>query len=189
MQTEVTNAQYEQCYRQDGCTKPNNDWWEDPANAEHPVVNINWEEATEYAEWVGGRLPTEAEWEKACRWEAEEQQARIYPWGDQAPNAARLNYSFEVGETTEVGQYAAGANQLFDMAGNVYEWTADWYAGDYYITSPDEDPTGPEIGDFRVLRGGSFLYYRGDVRCAYRNGSVPLARGGPIGFRVVSPDR
>lgn len=187
MQTEVTNAQYEQCYQQDGCTKPGNDRWNDPAYAKHPVVSINWEQATEYAEWVGGRLPTEAEWEKACRWEAEEQQARIYPWGDQIPSPERLNFFSDIGDTTEVGQYAAGANQLFDMAGNTWEWTADWYVGDYYRTSPDEDPPGPESGTRRVLRGGSFFNGYFNVRCAYRSDLEPTNRLNGVGFRVVSP--
>src|SRR3712207_502211 len=87
-----------------------------------PVVGVTWHQARTYAEWVGGRLPSEAEWEKACRWDAGEQVARLYPWGDDAPDPERLNYyESRFGAPTEVGRYPAGANGLYDMAGNVWE--------------------------------------------------------------------
>ena len=81
MRTEVTNAQYAKCVEAGACSEPNNTRWNDPAYAEHPVTNVNWEQANAYAKWAGGRLPTEAEWEKACRGT----DGRIYPWGDEPP--------------------------------------------------------------------------------------------------------
>ena len=97
-----------------------------------------------YAAWVGGRLPTEAEWERACRGT----DSRIYPWGDDPATAERGKFNNNVGYTREVGAYPPGANGLYDMAGNVWEWTADWYAGDYYASSPPANPLGrpPAMG-------------------------------------------
>jgi serine/threonine-protein kinase len=184
MQTEVTNTQYRRCVEAGSCTKPSNDRWNDAAYAEHPVTHVDWDQASDYATWAGGRLPTEAEWEKACRGT----DGRIYPWGDQAPSDQLLNYRSNVGATTPVRSYPAGANGLYDMAGNVWEWTADWYDEAYYAQSPAANPEGPESGERRTMRGGAWPRSGDDVRCADRFGYSPDFRGYGVGFRVVRPE-
>jgi formylglycine-generating enzyme required for sulfatase activity len=189
MQTEVTNAQYKRCVEAGPCTEPATDpiepgknRWNDTTYAEHPVTYVTWYQASAYAEWVGGRLPTEAEWEKGCRGT----DARLYSWGDQAPDAQRLNYNSNVGDTTPVRSYPPGANGLYDIVGNVWEWTADWYDETYYAQSPTANPEGPERGGFRTFRGGSW-HTGGNVRCAIRNRNYPVYGFNRVGFRVVSP--
>ena len=179
MQTEVTNAHYQRCVEASRCIASNNSRWNEGQYAKHPVVNVTWRQANTYAEWVGGRLPTEAEWEKACRGT----DTRIYPWGNEAPDENRLNYKSNVGTTTEVGSYLPGAYGLCDMAGNVWEWTSSKYQGyPYDPTDGREDPAG---ADNRTLRGGSWDLIDGYVRCAYRFDYYPGSISGTNGFRVV----
>ena len=171
--TEVTNEQYERCVVAGACQPPDNSFWDKPRSARLPVTYVDWNQASAYAAWVGGRLPTEAEWEYACRGG----DGRIYPWGDEPPATERLNYNYEIGGTTEVGTYPPGANDLYDMAGNVYEWTADWYSEDYYKNSPERNPVGPDEGVSRTLRGGAWVYFDYYVRCAHRNPPDPDTQG------------
>ena len=187
MQTEVTNEQYEKCVTADVCSPPfNPDWGADDfwANYDtHPVTEVTWEQAATYAEWAGGRLPTEAEWEKAARGT----DGRRYPWGNTTPSEQRLNYNDNVGDTQPVGSYPDGASPYgaLDMAGNVWEWVADWYGEEYYATSPRENPTGPAQGERRVLRGGAYdspLYH---VGVYFREGASVTDRWDRYGFRVV----
>jgi formylglycine-generating enzyme required for sulfatase activity len=182
-QTEVTNAQYAACVSADACTEPSNSRWDNPNYADRPVVDVDWFQANEYAQWVGGVLPTEAQWEKACRGT----EAFTYPWGNDNPTSRLLNYDYNVNTTTPVGSYLDGASPYgaLDMAGNVWEWTADWYDSDYYRSSPDANPTGPSDGADRVLRGGAFYEVEGGVRCAYRVWYHPYDWYYGIGFRVV----
>ena len=184
LRTEVTNAQYKRCVEAKGCEQPNNGRWDKAQFAKQPVFDVNWQQARDYARWVGGRLPTEAEWEKACRGP----DSRIYPWGNEAPTVERLNYSRSgLSTSTDVGSYAPGANGLYDMAGNVFEWTSSLAkAYPYEATDGREDP---KIWGYRMLRGGSFNSYLGTpvVRCAARNFSGPVGRTYGTGFRVVSP--
>ena len=184
-QTEVTNAQYARCVEANICTPANNTRWNDPAYADHPVANVDWEQANQYAAWAGGRLSTEAEWEKAARGTDQ----RSYPWGDQVADQQRLNYNFVHGDTTPVGQYADGASfyGVLDMAGNVEEWVADWYAADYYASSPGQNPPGPAAGSQRVVRGGSFNSNGFDVRATARDRAFPNVDYPSVGFRVVLP--
>jgi len=187
MQTEVTNEQYEKCVVADVCSPPfNSDWGTDEfwANYDtHPVTEVTWEQAVTYAEWAGGRLPTEAEWEKAARGD----DGRRYPWGNTTPSEQRLNYNDNVGDTTPVGSYPEGASPYgaLDMAGNVWEWVADWYGEAYYAASPRENPTGPAQGERRVLRGGAYDSPLYNVGATYREGAAITDRWDRYGFRVV----
>jgi formylglycine-generating enzyme required for sulfatase activity len=122
-------------------------------DAERPVVHVTWVGADAYCRWTGGRLPTEAEWEKAARGT----DGRLYPWGNEPPNSGLLNYNKNVGVPTDVGSYPKGISPygVFDMAGNVNEWTSDYYQSDYYAEAPGQNPKGPASGDLLVTRGGS----------------------------------
>lgn len=172
----VTNAQYEMFVKSNGYKKPSH--WKKgiiPANKEdHPVINMNWKDAQAFCLWaskISGRaihLPSEAQWEKAARGTDE----RKYPWGGEKPNPRLLNFNLNVGDTTAVGSYPAGVSPYgaLDMAGNVWEWTTDWYGEDYYRKSPLENPTGPVKGEYRVLRGGSWSSIERHVRSPFRNG-------------------
>jgi len=185
MLTEVTNAQYKKCVAASVCVKPDNDSWDKPEQANYPVTDVDWNQASTYAQWVAGRLPTEAEWEKAaCGTDG-----RIYPWGDDEPTEQLLNYSGKVGHTTEVGIYPKGASPygVLDLAGNVWEWTADWYAADYYASAPSQNPLGPATGNSRVGRGGAWNFDQDFVRCACRNYYYPVDGFYSLGFRVVIP--
>jgi formylglycine-generating enzyme required for sulfatase activity len=184
MRTEVTNAQYKRCVEDGVCTEPNNPYWKDTQSAVHPVTDVSWHQATDYATWVEGRLPTEAEWEKACRGT----DGRIYPWGNQEPLVQFLNFGLSgKGHTMLVRSYQPGANGLYDMAGNVWEWTADWYDPTYYTNSPLSNPKGPEEArGGRTLRGGSWITsVVNDVRCAARLWDIPDFGDDSVGFRVV----
>jgi formylglycine-generating enzyme required for sulfatase activity len=184
MQTEVTNAQYAKCVAAGACSAPDNNRWQDAAYADHPVIYVDWNQASAYARWAGGRLPTEAEWEKAARGT----DGRTYPWGNEAPAASLANCCEFVNDTTPVGSYPAGASPYgaLDMAGNVWEWTADWYDGSYYSQSPVQTPTGPANGNSRVVRGGAYHNDADVVRVALRNWSDPGGRSWVGGFRVAS---
>lgn len=180
-QTETTNGQYARCVTAGACTPPSNERWSDPAYLAHPVTDVDWEQATAYAAWVGGRLPTEAEWEKACR----DTDARAYPWGDVAPNDSLSNYNNNVGDTAPVGSYPAGASPLgiVDLSGNVWEWVSSLDAAyPYSATDGREAATDPGK---RVVRGGSFYYTQYQIRCTARTGFTPDSTSQHTGFRVV----
>jgi formylglycine-generating enzyme required for sulfatase activity len=161
---EVTNARYAACVKSGACSLPiftysrtHPDYYTNPAYAEFPVMYVNWNQASAFCAWEGRRLPTEAEWELAARGASD---TRAYPWGNIAPGPDRLNAAFRVGDTTRVGSYPAGVSLYgaLDMAGNVWEWTADWYAANYYSVSPAANPTGPATGEHKILRGGGWFH-------------------------------
>lgn len=184
--TEVTNAEYKRFVDATGHPPPRH--WENgeiPAGQEnYPVVNVHLpDDAQAYAAWAGKRVPTEAEWEKAARGT----DGRIYPWGnDWDPEKANVLGSKYNGPAP-VGSYPEGASPYgaLDMAGNVWEWCSDWYAADYYVSSPLRNPQGPSEGDFRVVRGGSWFDPPEYARCAFRYGLYPRRLFPIRGFRCV----
>lgn len=172
---EITNAQYKKFIDNTG--------WPPPLYADNPLYNqpdqavmaVSWKDAEAYARWAGKRLPTEAEWEKAARGT----DGRIWPWGNQWDNT-RLNGN-DAGAvdgyvyTAPVGSYPKGVSPygVHDMAGNVWEWTADWYDKEYYKYSPKINPKGPETGENRVARGGAWDVNLDFTRCPSRLGISP----------------
>jgi formylglycine-generating enzyme required for sulfatase activity len=181
--TEVTNAQYQKCVAAGACSASS---YADDSRyngSQQPVVGVSWNDADAYCRWAGARLPTEAEWEKAARGT----NGRIYPWGNERPDCNKAQYGGCAGQTVPVGSKAARASPYgaLDMAGNAWEWVNDWYDSGYYAISPTSNPQGPDSGDYRVLRGGSWNFGESDVRAANRYDVVPTYRGDGVGFRCV----
>jgi iron(II)-dependent oxidoreductase len=179
----VTNALYERFMRAAGHGAPL--YWTDSKwnGTTQPVVGVTWHDADAYCKWAGKRLPTEAEWEKAARGT----DGRKYPWGDQWEASRANSLESNIGKTTPVGSYPSGASPYgaLDMAGNVWQWVADWYDANYYLRSPERNPRGPDSGQYRVLRGGSWYSLPISLRAASRNNSTPDARHSVIGFRCA----
>ena len=177
----VTNAQYAAFVAATGYQP--RQWKPTPGGRELAAVNLSWEEARLYAEWAGKRLPTEAEWEKAARG----LDGRIYPWGNvfDARRASVLGNDYN--RVSPVGHFIAGASPygVLDMAGNVWEWVADWYGADYYGRSPGHNPPGPEQGEHRVLRGGAWICHPRYLRCSQREHQPPSHCSRFIGFRCA----
>ena len=179
----VTVAQYRKFCHATGHQMPELADW---SQHDHPIVNVSWEDAAAYAEWAGGELPTEAQWEKAARGT----DGRIYPWGNlwetaKCSNSVGNNHP---GHTSPVGCFPEGGSpyEVQDMAGNVRQWCADWYEDKYYQNASARNPTGPVTGTHRVLRGGSWLdTTSGLFRLAHRGGFNPANGSINIGFRCV----
>ena len=185
--TPVTNAAYAQCEAAGVCEPPcsaeTNPHYYDPAYASHPVVYVTWQAAQDYCHWAGGRLPAEAEWERAAGGDG----WREYAWGDADPAENLANLGGVRDTTSAVGSFPDGASPfgVLDMGGNVREWMADWYAPDYYQVSPAANPPGPDLGTERVLRGASWndpWYY---AKLTRRYAHAPESAGANRGFRCV----
>ena len=151
---------------------------------DHPMIYVNYDDVVAYADWVGKRLPTGAEWEYAARGGLIGQR---YPWGDEIDNS-KANYWNDGDDsgTTVAGSYSANGYGLHDMAGNVSEWCADWYDAAYYDSSAETNPLGPDSGQWRVLRGGSWSDSTTGLPVAVRFKADPSIRHLPFGFRCVS---
>jgi formylglycine-generating enzyme required for sulfatase activity len=183
--TEVTNAQYRACLQAGACSDPGC-LDESGLNApDQPVVCVKFAEAEAYCRWAEGRLPTEAEWEKAARGT----DGRRYPWGNEDLDCARANWLNCVGTTSPVGSYPSGASPygVLDMAGNAWEPVSDWYDLGYYGRSEARNPQGPASGWYKVLRGGGSGSGWGLLRAAGRYGhGVPDVRTFDRGIRCAA---
>ena len=190
--TEVTVSQFGACVAAGECEPPGTGErcnWEVVGRDNHPVNCVDWNQAVAYCHWVGKRLPTEAEWEKAARGSG----ARIYPWGDDVPTcdlaAMYQDGTFGCGNdsTMDVGSKSPAGDSPYgaqDMAGNLWEWCSDWYAGSY---DPDEldNPQGPLTGEYRVIRGGSFYNLAGLLRSSIRDSDDVGSSYEDYGFRCA----
>jgi formylglycine-generating enzyme required for sulfatase activity len=199
--TEISNVQYAMCVAEGSCTKPANNYsatrngyYGDIEYDDYPVIFVSWSQAAAYCAWAGRRLPTEAEWEKAARGS----ESSIYPWGNTF-DGTRANYCdincprdwrdqrFEDGyaDTAPVGEYQDGASMydVLDMAGNVHEWVADWFAP--YSSEYQIDPAGPESGENKIMRGGSWGDDSDHIRSDVRSPIKPDNWMDFIGFRCA----
>ncbi len=185
----VTNSEYAKFVRDTGHPPPPH--WEPyggtypPGKGNHPVAYVCWFDARDYATWAGKRLPTEAEWEKAARGT----DGRRYPWGDRFDSDYCNTDESEYWDTTPVDAFSPVGDSPYgvaDMAGNVWEWVADWYDREYYRRSPARNPRGPEKGRTKVLRGGAWDFDARQARCSARNHEYPGPRHGLIGFRCAA---
>ena len=216
-QYEVTNAEYQAFVTATGHPVPRgigytavyellkNDYepWDDPGfnQPTQPVTTVTWFDATAYCGWASKRLPTEAEWEKAARGGLE---GTRYPWGNAEPDNTTANFADSQTEfewrspnvndgylfTAPVGTFQPNGYGLFDMAGNVWEWCADWYSPTYYsntqdVERPRRNPKGPDTGERRVLRGGTWYRAVHTLRNAERVSDFPDSSLNVVGFRCA----
>ncbi|MFT3893873.1 MAG: SUMF1/EgtB/PvdO family nonheme iron enzyme [Anaerolineales bacterium] len=184
--TLVTNQQFELCVRLGKCVLPDpadNPEYADLNFANHPVTGVTYDQAVAYCSFIGGRLPTEAEWEKA----AGGPKGGSYPWGDQQPSCELANFGDCTNGKSTVNEHTGGASYYgaLDMLGNVFQWVADWYDASYYRNSPADNPPGPSNGTERVLRSSGFDSDLDQLSILNRRSEDPAMHGSDIGFRCV----
>jgi formylglycine-generating enzyme required for sulfatase activity len=183
--TEVTFDQYDAFCRDTGRTMADDGGF---GRGDQPVINVSWNDATAYCKWLSRktgmlfRLPSESEWEKAAK--------GFFPWGSAKPDQRLANFGNLVGHPVAVGSYPGGASVygVHDLAGNVWEWTADWYSPSAYRDAEEENPTGPDSGTERCVRGGSWRDGAGLIRSANRSPEKPASRLNVLGFRLAMSD-
>ncbi len=187
--TEVTNARWQKCEKAGGCpvrlattSNHRSDYGTNPEYANFPVNHVTWDMASAFCTWAGKHLPTEAQWEKAARGTDK----RLYPWGDTWDPEKAASLMNGLLDTVEVGSYPAGASPYgaLDMAGNLWEWTSDWYA-ESYDTNVTVDPTGPVKGENRVVRGGGYGVYDAAMYTTHRRAMLPIDEQAFLGFRCA----
>jgi len=190
----VTNGQFARFVKETGY-KAEGDWmrYAKSGRETHPVVCVTWNDAWAYCRWAGGRLPTEAQWEKAARGT----DGKEYPWGNtwdrnrcnwhEGPKVSGMADIYSGRGTAPVGSFPSGVSPygVHDMAGNVWEWCSDWYDMDYYRSSPSRNPEGPGHGGNRVVRGGCFVDGSNGVQSAFRDSFGPSDQNIILGFRLV----
>jgi formylglycine-generating enzyme required for sulfatase activity len=194
---EVTNGLYRECVQVGACRPPrftfsgtHSDYWDNREYNNYPVITVVYDDALNFCKWRGARLPTEAEWEKAARWDPKTGEVTTYPWGDNAPTPLLANYAQAgYGDAIEVGSLNnASPVGAYDMAGNVWEWVADWYDGGYYAISPYENPLGPpsSTSNLRIARGGTWMSLAYQLRSAFRWPIGPEFITNAPGFRCAA---
>ncbi len=182
---EVSRGAYDACVAAGACRAPacTEQGDEPETRPDFPVNCVTWEAAKRFCAWADKRLPTEAEWEKAARGE----QGARWPWGEGDPSCERANY-FDCGNAPRaVGSLPAGKSPYgaLDMAGNMFEWVADWHHPDYYAISPAENPEGPWSGEKKVVRGGAFSYGADEMTTTSRTFDRPVKAYDQVGFRCA----
>ena len=207
-ETEVTNGAYAQCVEAGACDPPDSPgaayheaYFGDPRFDDYPVIFVSWYDASDFCLWRDARLPSEAEWEKAASLDPDQAIKFRYPWGN-AFDGEKLNYcdancprekangNVNDGhrDTAPVRSYENGRSTLgvYDMAGNVMEWVSDWYSNRYYETAPDTNPLGPPEGEFKTIRGGSWLSAEEELTTTTRSSFDPTVSRTNLGFRCAT---
>ncbi len=182
--TEVSAASYSAYSIANGRTVSMRERLDSPETPAAPATMVNWPDAQAYCGSLGKRLPTEAEWEYAARGMSS---AATYPWGENPPDHSLARYSGAAPEPVAIDALSQGASPqgVLHLAGNVAEWVGDWWDPLYYASSPGDNPRGPSVGDYKVVRGGSWSQPAAEIRGAARSFHSPDRGAAYIGFRCA----